>query len=379
MVYPKYNDIRQGFTYNGHIYIIAFATLTLSICFFIYNYFLSKLKAVNLIIGPIFVWIIINIGIAIYLQGGAYFIISTIFGLVSLAILLFLKTTKENTLLLITIASLPILLVFAPYVQLFPVALGLGFLGVGTTLIALLFGLFIPIFSRYKKLKLNWMLFSVTIVAFISASFQSSYTIDRKKPNGVNYILYTDTNEAFWMSFDYSLDEFTMQFFGNDTKKNDESYYKFKKETDIIPIQEPTIIIEMDTIANNLRHIDFSVTSHRKANRIRLFAENDFTIKNLNINGFEFKKRDKDYIQNTKNEKQIKNYVFAYQDSVLNVSFSVLPNEKPKLILNEISYDLLKNPNFTIKPRKDYMMLNSYGVDEVDAIVLVKNVSFDEK
>ena len=377
IIYPQYNDIRQGFTYNGHTYIIAFAALTIAVCFFIYNNFFSKLKTVNLLIAPVFIWIVINIVITIYLKGAAFFIISVIFGLISLAILLFLKSVEENKTLLITIASLPILLVFSPNIQAFPVGLGLSSLVISTTLITLLFGLLIPIFSKYKKIKLDWVFLVIAIVAFISASFQSSYTKDRKKPNGVNYTLNTDTNEAFWSSSDNSLDEFTAQFFGNDIQINDKSYYKFYKKADVKPIKAPTIVINKDTITNNLRLIEFSIITNRKANKIALSAKNNFTIKNLNINGFNFEKGDKDYIQNTENRKWIKNYNFSYQDSVLNVSFSVLPNEKPKLIISEISYDLLKNPNFSIKPRKDYMMLNSYPNDVVDAIVLEKEVSFD--
>ncbi|MBC7641655.1 MAG: M20/M25/M40 family metallo-hydrolase, partial [Flavobacterium sp.] len=37
IVYPQYNDILQGFTYNGHDYVFGFLMLSLSICFWIYN------------------------------------------------------------------------------------------------------------------------------------------------------------------------------------------------------------------------------------------------------------------------------------------------------------------------------------------------------
>jgi hypothetical protein len=32
-VYPQYNDLLNGFTYNGHAYIAAFVLLSLAICF----------------------------------------------------------------------------------------------------------------------------------------------------------------------------------------------------------------------------------------------------------------------------------------------------------------------------------------------------------
>lgn len=377
IIHPQYNDIQQGFTYNGYTYIIALSALTIAICFIIYAKFFKKYKSENLLITPLFIWLLISIGTAISLKGGFYFIIAVIYGLVCLAVLIFAETTKQNKQLLITVLSIPIIIIFAPAIKMFPVGLGLDMLIAGIVIIVLLFGILIPIVSSFRRFKLGWGFSAIALVAFITASFQSSYTVDRKKPNGINYILNTNSNEAFWGSFDYSLDEFTVQFFGNNIKKNDKAYYKFYKKADVKPIKQPTIEIKKDTIINSLRQINFSIISHRKANKITLFANNNFTIKNLNINKFNLKKQDgKDYIQNTKNRKWIAEYNFAYKDSVLDVSLSVLPNEKPKIIINEISYDLLKNPNFTIKPRKDYMMMNSYPGDVVDAIVLVKAIEF---
>ena len=46
-IYPQYNDILQGFTYNGHDYIAAFVFLSLSICFFIYQKFTDKKVVFN--------------------------------------------------------------------------------------------------------------------------------------------------------------------------------------------------------------------------------------------------------------------------------------------------------------------------------------------
>ena len=378
IIHPQYHDIPQGFTYNGYTYIIAFAALTLAICFIVYKKFFEKYKSKNLLIAPIFVWLLISIGTAIYLKGGSYFIITVVYGLISLAILIFAKTNEQNKQLLIAVLSIPLLLIFSPAVKMFPVGLGLDLLVAGIVILVLLFGILIPIISNFKKLKLNWVFLIIALVAFITASFQSSYTVDRKKPNGVNYILNTDKNEAFWGSRDYTVDEFTKQFLGDNPKKNKNSYYTFKNDAEVKSIKQPSIEIKKDTVIDNVRQIDFSIISRRNVNKVELFANNNFIIKDLTINGYKFKKKEgKNYVQNTKNRKWIGEYNYAYQDSVLDVSLSVLPNEKPKININEISYDLLENSNFTIKPRKDYMMMNSYPGDVVDAIVLVKSIKFN--
>ncbi|CAM1345016.1 M28 family peptidase [Tenacibaculum amylolyticum] len=377
IIYPQYNDIKQGFTYNGYTYIIAFVALTLSICFFSYKKYFDKNEPKNLLIAPTLIWILLNIGVAIYLKGASYFIISVIFGLISLSILLFLKTTKEKKLLLITFLSLPVLIIFSPNVKMFPSGLGLDLLIAGMLVVVLLFGILVPILSSFKKFKLHWITLGIALIGFITASFQSSYTVDRKKPNGINYIVNINDNKAFWASTDNSLDEFTQQFFSDTITKLPKKYYKFYEKTTVKSFKQPTLTVIKDTIVDNERQINFSITSHRGANLIRMFAQNEFIIKNLKIQGYEFPKREnKDYVQNTKYKKWLTSYNFAYQDSILNVELIVLPNDRPKISVSEVTYDLLKNPNFNIKPRKDYMMVNSYPNDVVDAIILVKEFEF---
>ncbi|WP_420551558.1 M28 family peptidase [Tenacibaculum aiptasiae] len=377
IIYPQYNDIPQGFTYNGNIYILGFSALTLAICFMFYKKYFASYKSINLLIAPLFVWILINIGVAFYLKGAAYFIVSVVTGLSILGVLLFSKNENKYRLLLTTLLAIPFLIILSPGVHQLPVTLGTDFMFAGTTFIVLLFGLFASIISNYKNFKLGRIFLGLALIAFVSASFQSSYSVDRKKPNGVNYVLNVDDNTAFWGSRDYAVDEFTQQFLGEHPEKFENSYYKFTNKADVKPIKQPTIDIKKDTIIDDLRHIDFSIISNRTVNKMELYAKNDFTIKNLSINGYEFKKNgDNDYVFNTKNRKWIGDYNYAYQDSIINISFSVLPNEKPEISLSEISYDLLKNPNFNIEPRKDYMMQNSYPGDVVDAIILVKTIQF---
>lgn len=378
LIYPQYNDIPQGFTYNGYTYIFAFSVLTITICFAIYKKFFTQYKDINLFIAPLFIWILMNIVAAFYLKGASYFIISVITGIAVLSVLLFSKKENNNALLYISLLSAPVLIVMSPGVDQIIVTLGLDTLFYGAVIVVLLFGLLVPVLTKFKRFKLGSVFLGLTIIAFITASFQSGFSVDRKKPNGVNYILNVEQNKAFWASRDYSVDEFTEQFFGDNPKKNKNSYYTFKNSTEIKPIKQPTIKIKKDTIIDDLRHIDFSIISNRTVNKTELFAKNDFTIKHLSINGYIFKnKKDKDYVLNTNKRRWIGDYNYAYQDSILNINISVLPNEKPQLGINEISYDLMTNPNFTIKPRKNYMMQNSYSGDVVDAIVLVKTIEFN--
>ena len=187
-IYPNYKDILHGFTYNGYYYIAAFVALTLAICFWFYKGFFKKRTAQDLIIAPLFIWILINLVIALYLPGAGFFIIPVIISLLILAILLF--NQSQNTLILFSIAIIPILIIFTPFIKMFPVGLGLKMLVVSSVFTVLLFGILIPIFQQYKNHRKTYFLFLlIGFMALISASVYSGFSEERKQiirlPNGL--------------------------------------------------------------------------------------------------------------------------------------------------------------------------------------------------
>ncbi|MCB0375426.1 MAG: M28 family peptidase, partial [Sinomicrobium sp.] len=80
-IYPQYNEILHGFPYNGHWYIAAFIVFTLGVCFTGYSWFKSREHLASYTVAPLFIWLIINGGIALYLKGAAFFIIPVYFSL----------------------------------------------------------------------------------------------------------------------------------------------------------------------------------------------------------------------------------------------------------------------------------------------------------
>src|SRR5690625_2711152 len=78
-LYPQYQEIQQGFPYNGHTYIAGFACFSLGILFFIYNYFWKKTGVVSLFIAPLAFWLLINTILAFTFKGASYFIIPLLF------------------------------------------------------------------------------------------------------------------------------------------------------------------------------------------------------------------------------------------------------------------------------------------------------------
>jgi len=392
-IHPQYNDILQGFTYNGYLYIAAFSSLALAISLLIYNRYFKKINAADLVIAPLFVWILINIVIAVLLKGAGYFIIAALYGIASLAILLLSKKHFQNHQVVLSLISIPVLLLFAPLVKMLPVALGLKTLMFSTTIIVLLFGLLVPVFSGYKNAKrLGQLFLALAIFIFISASFKAGYNEDKKQPNSINYLFDADKNEAYWTSYNNEVDDFTHQFLGDDPTQGgfdsltQSSKYgtkiKLHTKTKVKNIPQPVIDIISDTIINNDRILHFTIAPQRNINKIELSSNNNITFKTFNVGGLEVpKKEGYDFVFNTnKKTNQVLSHYFIGDDESLELKFSVDKDEKIALTMYEISFDLIKSslfnvePLYRVKPRSKTMMPTPFVTN--DAVILKKQLNF---
>jgi hypothetical protein len=390
-LYPQYNDILQGFTYNGYLYIAAFSSLTVSIAFIIYAKYFDELKTINLAIAPIVTWILINIIIAIFLKGAGYFIIAALYGLIYLTVALYSKKSMKSKRFVFTLLFIPIIIIFVPWVKLFPVGLGLKMMSISAALIVLLFGLLIPVLSYFKKSKnLGILFFILSLIIFVSASFKSDYNLKRKKPNSIIYVLDADKNEAYWASYNANVDEFTRQFLGDAPVRGQldssttASKYATKialyKKAEVKDIPQPEIIIDLDTVINDNRYLSITIKPKRRINRIEIASNNNISFTSFVVNGIHLPKKNNEafVFKTNANSKQVLSYFITEPNEKLNIRFSVPIDQKLGFTVYESSYDLLKSPIFNmqplyqIKPRSETMIPMPFVIN--DAIIVKKRI-----
>ena len=87
------------------------------------------------------------------------------FGLIAFGF--FILTQKSNALLNL-ICSIPALLIIAPFIQMFPIGLGLKVLFGSAILTALTFGLLLPVFGAYAKKGAWFFVFFIASIAFFA-------------------------------------------------------------------------------------------------------------------------------------------------------------------------------------------------------------------
>ncbi len=388
-IHPQYNDILHGFTYNGHFYITAFVALTIWFTLWIYNKYNPKNGATNLLVAPTFIWILINLAVALYLPGAGFLIIPAIIGLIILAVNIFLDRKQANKILLFSFLVIPILMIFVPLIQMFPVGLGLKMTAISTTFTVLVLGILIPIFTSYKHLKkISQLFLLIGILSLASAYFSSGYSKDKKQPNSILYVFDADNNEAYWVSYNTKVDDFTQQYLGNNPSKGSfiknssaskyGTQFKLYKKTSLANLKQPIVRILKDSIGDSNRIIQLQIIPQRKANRLELISGNTLHFKSLIINGEKIDaKKGKDFLFTTEKSKHILSYYFTQENEVLNITFTIPKDEKPELEFYEASYDLFTNSlikkiSNNPTPRNEIMMPMPFVLN--DAVVIKKKI-----
>jgi hypothetical protein len=376
--YPQYQDILHGFTYNGHDYIYAFVSLSIAICFLFYQNSGKRNAEMNQAFAPLFLWLLLNLGIAIFLKGAGFLIIPVISSTLMLGI--YVLTQKSNW-LINCILAIPTLIILPPFIEMFPVGLGLKILYGSAILTVLTFGLLVPIFGSYTK-KGIWsaVFFLLSIGLFVKAHQNSDYTTEQPKPNSLVYLHDANTNKSYWTTYDVNLDEWTKGYLGDNPKSaevlnTNKLYSKYGSEFTFMNdapnknIATPTIEFLRDSLQGNQRLYQIKITPNRAVNRYDIFNANEAKIHNLVANGakaIDFKSN----ISGSNSGKILSYYVVDNEPLILN--FSISKNDKLDLNLVESSFDLLSNPQFTVTKRKDWMISTPFVLN--NAIIIRQKI-----
>ena len=377
-VYPQYNDLLNGFTYNGHDYIAAFVLLSLAICFAFYQRFSVKKVTMNHFIAPLFIWILINGLLAFFLKGAGFLIIPVFAGLIMLAS--FILTQKSNWKLNLLL-SIPALLIIAPFIQMFPIGLGLKLLFGSAILTALAFGLLLPIFGSFRRKGMSsLLLFLVAIGFFAKAHYFSGYELGKAKSNSLVYILDADKNKATWATYDTNLDEWSKTYLGENPKDAKDlnslslpskynSGFTFMADAPMKELAKPTVEFLKDSVVGTNRNLKIRITPNRKVNRYDVFASEDLDIQNFKANGISLLGQ-KGSKYERKGKKLLSYYVV--DQLPLEIEFSVPASSVLDLDLMENSFDLMNNPLFSMAKRANWMMPTPYVLN--DAVVIKQKI-----
>ncbi|MFT4831625.1 MAG: hypothetical protein ACI815_001274 [Psychroserpens sp.] len=374
-LYPQYLDMLHGFTYNGYFYIAAFVFLSIAICFWAYNKF-QHLNIANLLVAPIILWLIICAAVAYYLPGASFFIIP-LFAL--LACLLIILNQKTPNPYLLVFLALPALWIYAPFVKMFPVGLGLKMMVASTVLTTLTFYLLLPIFGFYKsKGKLAFLSQLLFVIFMLVAHFNSGFSKEHAKPSSLLYVLNTDNNSAQWVSYDHELIDWNKQYFEG-SSPNKENYqvmsskyssgFTYSSNAPIKEIAPPRIEKTMDTTIAGNRLVKLTITPQRPVNRIEIFA-NAIPLVSVSVNDIELSSF---YLKDRNRKKLLTHYISNNDSTTLELLFP--KDQILELQIYEASNNLLSHPLFSVPERPETSIPMPFILN--DAILTTKTIRFE--
>ncbi len=378
VLYPQYNEILHGFTYNGHSYIAAFVFITLAICFLFYRKADIGLSNVNYMIAPIVFWLLINLGVALFLPGAAFLIIPVFSALLMFG---YSIITQRRSLLVNAILSIPVLVLLTPFIVMFPIGLGLKILFGSAILLVLTFSLLLPLVGSYAKKEL-WSILCILVgIGFvIHAHLNADYQHGTAKPNSLLYVYDADEDRAVWATYDKKMDEWT-KIYLTDSPKSTSSlsdiplFSKYGTQITMSSpalvrnLPEPTIEFLTDSIGETQHYYSIKITPQRNVNRYDIFADDRMTLHNLIANGAKPIGQKGSLL--ARNGKKILSY-YVVDNEPLQLKFSIPITQVFDMELLESSFDLLDNPLFEMHKRPKDKMPKPFILN--DAISIRKKI-----
>lgn len=381
-IYPGYQELLHGFTYNGSYYILTFTFFTLGWFFWFYRKYNHEFSIISIYVFPILVWLVINTLIAVYLPGAAYFIIPVYLALLTL-LLLVVQSYKRQWIYILL--SLPTLFLFVPLVRFFPVGLGLKMLFASALFTVLIFGLLIPVLVSFKgKRGYSLVFFLLSLVFLITAHFTSSFSPERPKPNSLVYFHDLETETAFWATYDRQLDDWTESFINPQNNQADQLHFVpgskygtgFEMATPTTPqkIESAVVVIESDSLVGNYRDIEVSIYPKRKINRLVMYSQTSVDFIEFSAQGERWRKNPETGTAFTAYPHQaFLSYYLAGEEN-LHLRFRVDKNADPQLLFQEISFDLTTHESFDLPVRGADQMPKPFVT--TDAIIVQQKIKW---
>lgn len=385
VVYPEYQDMLHGFTYNGYYYIGAAVLLAVAVFFKVYSIFDTQEQMPSIMVAPLFLWIAICIGAVLYLPGAGYFTILVLFALLSFFVMI---NQKRPFAILMVLLGLPSIFILVPFISSFPVALGLEILFVSAALTVLLCVLLLPVLGYYsKKGLLGTIAFVLALICLGVSHYYSDFNEERQKPNSLVYLINEDKGKAYWASYDNVLDVWTKKHIDrlkNIAKDFDQetieskylSRFAYINNTELKTFPSSAIEASFDSIQDDIRYLDICIRPQRTVQRMDLFVDKNFNFKKLHANGVSPKdasyKNGKAYnaFTNRWNARLLTYHIVNNEPLELRMQFH--KDSVPKIVLYESSYDLLQTEELQVEPRAKTMIPKPFVVN--DAIMIKKTI-----
>ena len=310
-IVPNFGVFMGGSGYRDGLRLLAFVSLVALVMLAAHAWIRGRISALNLISGAMLVWALLAVATSILFTPVSYLFTFPLLGAV-LAFGLLLLTGAQparaddwRSLLAVTVALIPAVLLLAPvviwghavitYVEL-PTRLPLA--AVPVLFVALGLGLvvaFLPLPNRTWRWTAPGAAGLVTVGFLIAAIAFSGFGTSQPRPDSVAYVLDADIGQAQWVSVGSGTDAWTRQFFVNGSHSTtfaplpselpDMKLAARAADAPLVDLPAPVVTQTSNTARGSERTLTFHVTSPRHAPNMQLVLRSDSGIAGLSIDG----------------------------------------------------------------------------------------------
>jgi len=354
-----YFHFREHALYRNNSFSLSILLIGLGIFVLLARLVRNRVRPQNLMAGVLLCWAALLVAAQVFLPGGAYAATWPLlfFALGLLALLLAHDPERPSDALLIAAAlsAVPAIVLLAP-----------AFVTFSYTLTALAVPFFLPLFLMLVAVLLPQMrliperrhaligsgILAAGVLIFVTAFGTNTPSPDRPRQNCLSYAVNFDTGEAWWISGDEKPDEWTRNFFRDDTSRH--SIAEFLGRDDGFtylraPAPQPpfamTVLRKLDDrTENGRRRLKLFVDSPRDAQAIDLRLESDVEVYRAKVLGIDVEGAARDW--------SLSLHTIPFEGG--EITIEVEPDKALRFHVREVSYRL---PDIEgLPPRPAWMM-----------------------
>ncbi len=378
-LFPEFNDILQGFPYQGHIIIAALLVSSAIITTSVFGWFNRQNTngQIPQLAISIFCWLIILLPLFYFMPGSGLLIWPVLMGiLVFILRIHFPKLTEHLTPIF---AVLSFILLGTILINL-PIAMGISALPLTAVILTLLLVLFIPVISPLKKIYHGLLLLMLPslYLAFV-LSQTPSISVTQPHPTSLSYLYDYDTKQGYYYNYDEVNSGWNEALFESlsgpqEIKSFREQYRKpVRNLSQLNPaIQLETVDIEALKPLTRSKHqiIDLTITAKSHTEIMEIYTNQAITIHEMWIDGKSSTLTEPLTMQP---KQRLLRYYFNAKKKI---TMRLAINHSDKLDWQIQSHDLnlLNRPEFNLAPRPEHQIPKPFF--QSDNAVTVQSFTF---
>lgn len=365
LTYLTFIHFREHALYRSNSIALSFVLVGAGMFVLMTRVLGNRVRPQNLLAGMLILWAVFLVALQTTLPGGAYtalwpLLFSTA-GLVVLLLSCGAGYPTERAIVFTGLFALPAIILAVPGLVVFSYALTILAVPALLFLVFLVVSLLLP---QMTLIPVRWQasiglgFLALGGILYGYAFLSNTPSPERPRQNFLSYAVNFDTGEAWWISGDQKTDEWTRNFFPEDTPRvfieditGKEDRHTYLRSGAPAPLFGKTVLEKQgDSIKDGHRLLTLFVDSPRDAQQIDLVLESDVEVFGSKVFGVEMEAGSKEW--------RLSLRVMPYEGGEIELELE--PDKPVKFFVREVSFSLPEWDGFP--PRPDWMMTETNRV-----------------